>query len=194
MVSTPWQPHGRLLGSALSHDYANTSCTRGSEAVLFHCKRRGPRGTQSSRDSGAATLPGLVMRISTGAVVIFMAVSQIGCAESGPEDAVVRVYNLPGTPECASAAQSACEMVVRMCASDETECEIQCRSSKPPQLSEACLKTHPCAANVETYCSDMPPGSVMGCLKDHRSSLSAECQAVSHKYGQLWKAGKVQQA
>jgi hypothetical protein len=123
------------------------------------------------------------MRLLWGAIVLFTVATRIFGAEMGSEQPAVRVYNLPGTSECAESAESECDMIVRMCASDETECEIQCRSTKPPELSEACLNTHPCATDVETYCSDIPPGSVMSCLKDHRTALNSKCQAVSMRHG-----------
>lgn len=96
-----------------------------------------------------------------------------------PVAGVVRVYNLPGTKECETDALKVCSMVVRMCASDETECELQCRSTQPPQISDACKATHPCAPDAENLCSDIAPGAIMACLKSNRDALAPTCKEVS---------------
>jgi hypothetical protein len=120
-------------------------------------------------------------RSRLGGVVLIVLGASLTTAGPIPSDAngVVHVYNLPGTEACEKSAADVCSMVVRMCASDETECEIQCRADKPPPVSDECLRTHPCARDVESFCSDIIPGKVMQCLKEHQSSLAADCRAVS---------------
>ncbi|KAA0175267.1 hypothetical protein FNF27_03275 [Cafeteria roenbergensis] len=108
------------------------------------------------------------------AALLCAALASAFAADPGAD--VVRVYNLPGTKECETDALKVCSMVVRMCASDETECELQCRSTQPPQISDACKATHPCAPDAENFCSDMAPGAIMACLKSNRDALAPTCK------------------
>lgn len=87
------------------------------------------------------------------------------------------VYSLPGTPECEAEAERVCSSVVRKCAFGETECEVQCLSATVPRITEACLRTHPCAADVERLCMDILPGGIMRCLHSRRLELSPACAA-----------------
>ena len=115
------------------------------------------------------------------AALLCAALASAFAADPGAD--VVRVYNLPGTKECETDALKVCSMVVRMCASDETECELQCRSTQPPQISDACKATHPCAPDAENFCSDMAPGAIMACLKSNRDALAPTCKEVSGATG-----------
>jgi len=108
------------------------------------------------------------------AAVLLWAASSQGTADELP----VHVYNLPGTPECMKFATEECSMVVKMCASDESECEVQCQASAPPKVSAECLGTHPCATDVESLCPDVKPGAIMECLKSHQAELGPQCQRV----------------
>lgn len=85
------------------------------------------------------------------------------------------VYALPGTPECEAEAERVCSSVVRKCAFGEAECEVQCLSATVPRITEACLRTHPCAADVERLCVDVLPGGIMRCLHSRRLELAPSC-------------------
>jgi hypothetical protein len=88
------------------------------------------------------------------------------------------VYVLPATAECELEASDVCTSLVKRCGGPEpqqlagvlgsAECEIECLAKEPPKLSDACVKSHPCAADVESLCADVTPGNVMKCLHDAR--------------------------
>jgi hypothetical protein len=44
-----------------------------------------------------------------------------------------------------------------------------------PPLTKACLDTHPCAADVERLCHDVPRGQIMRCLHGQRAALTPAC-------------------
>jgi hypothetical protein len=86
------------------------------------------------------------------------------------------VYILPGSPECEQEAEKVCTSIIRKCGlwSGE-ECEVQCLAPSMPPLTKACLDTHPCAADVERLCRDVPRGQIMRCLHGQRAALTPAC-------------------
>lgn len=51
-------------------------------------------------------------------------------------------------------------------------------AESPPRISKACRKEHPCAADIETLCTDMPsgPDAPLRCLRHHRRKVSRACK------------------
>lgn len=93
------------------------------------------------------------------------------------------VYMIPGTAECEDEAEKACLSIVRKCQfgtgrnvnEEGDDCEVQCLAKNPPVLSDKCIKTHPCAKDVETFCADAAKGTIMHCLHSKRAQLSTTC-------------------
>jgi hypothetical protein len=81
---------------------------------------------------------------------------------------------LPATPECETAVAGVCTAVLRTCIAGA--CEIQCTAEERPTLPPACLRSHPCADDVEALCADRTPGTIMECLHAHRHDVDADCK------------------
>jgi len=84
------------------------------------------------------------------------------------------MFVLPASPECESAVAGQCTTVLRSCVNDA--CELQCTAAQRPVLPPDCLRTHPCADDVDNWCGDHAPGSIMACLHAHRHELDAACR------------------
>lgn len=114
---------------------------------------------RQARDAQAPSIPIVPPQAAPGAA---MSVPAKLVTPAEHHDMVL--YNLPGSPECEADAFSVCSSVVRLCIGGH-ECALQCHAPEAPKVSEACLKTHPCAIDAEALCTGVATNRVMNCLR-----------------------------